>query len=82
MGASASLYESRLSRVIARNIELLEKRQAARRESTPQTQAATAASQSNQTLTFQNGFDQKDSPQPAKQPAIAVVTLDDIPKAA
>ena len=32
-----SLYESRLSRVIARNTELLEKRQAQRRKSQPET---------------------------------------------
>ena len=71
-----SLYESRLSRVIARNTELLEKRQAARRksqpETTPQTQAATATIQINQPLTFPNGFDQNDSP----------ATTAEVPKAA
>jgi hypothetical protein len=71
-----SLYESRLSRVIARNIELLEKRQAERRksqpQSTPQTQAATATIHTNQPLTFPNGFDQNDSP----------ATTAEVPKAA
>src|SRR5271168_3457497 len=70
-----SLYESRLSRIIARNIELLEKRQADRSKSTPQTHAASAATQSNQPLNLVNGFDRKDSPHPQKQPA---VTVDDI----
>src|SRR5271170_4790166 len=60
-----SRYEGRLSRIIAKNMELLEKRQAQRRERvppTPRTQTATAATQSNQSLNIQNGFDQNDSP--------------------
>jgi hypothetical protein len=71
-----SLYESRLSRIIARNTELLRKRQAERRknqpETAPQTQAATATTQPNQPLTFPNGFDQNDIP----------ATPADVPKAA
>ncbi len=84
-----SLYESRLSRTIARNIELLRKSQAERRNriaqpqaapaTEPRTQTAAAASQTNQTLTFENGFDQSDPPQPPNRP---VITVDDVPKAA
>ncbi len=74
-----SLYESRLSRVIARNTELLEKRQAERRKSAPQSQTATAATQTNQPLTFRNGFDTSSFPEPEKQP---LITIDEVPKAA
>jgi hypothetical protein len=72
-----SLYESRLSRTIARNIELLRKSQAQHRnqvthsEAAPaaemQTQTAGAASQTNRTLTAENGFARQDSPQLEKQ---------------
>jgi hypothetical protein len=78
-----SLYESRLSRIIARNTDLLNKRQAERRknqpEAAPRTQTATATSQTNQPLTSPNGFDRKDSPHPPKQP---LTTVDEVPKAA
>jgi hypothetical protein len=77
-----SLYESRLSRIIARNTELLRKRQAERRKNQPeaaQTHAAAATTQPNQPLTFSNGFDQSDSLEPQKQP---VTTVEAPPKAA
>jgi hypothetical protein len=77
-----SLYESRLSRIIARNLDLFNKRQAERHNraeqpeaapiAEPQTQTAAATAQQNQTLNQQNGFDQRLSPQPEKQPAIEV----------
>jgi hypothetical protein len=73
-----SLYESRLSRIIARNLDLFNKRQAERRNRAKQPKAALqtqAATQKAQHFTAENGFDQRDSPQPEKQPATEVDTL-------
>jgi hypothetical protein len=67
-----SLYESRLSRIIARNRT---QQPASAPIAEPQTQTATATAQQNETLNQQNGFDRQDSPQPEKQPASVVDTL-------
>jgi hypothetical protein len=84
-----SLYESRLSRIIARNMDILSKRQADRRDRTkqpeaapvsePLTQTVAASAQQTQSLTPPIGFALKEFPQPEKTSA---ATRDDVPKAA
>jgi hypothetical protein len=86
-----SLYESRLNRIIVRNTELLNKRQADRPnrikqpESAPiaepiaRTAAATAAAQKNQILKHENGFAFTDSKQPETPAVEPVIALDDLP---
>jgi hypothetical protein len=84
-----SLYESRLNRIIARNTELLNKRQAERRNrvgqpavapiAEPVAQTAAATAQQNQTLKHENGFDRSIPPEPQKLP---IVGVDAVPKAA
>ncbi len=78
-----SLYESRLSKAIARTTELLRKSRAERRNQVAQPEAApitepltqaAAASQTNQTLKVENGFDRSDSHHPPKPPANAAKT--------
>jgi hypothetical protein len=79
-----SLYESRLSRTIARNIELLRKHQAERRNQTtqpeaapaaePRTQTAAVTSQTNQALTVENGFDRQDSQQSERRTVTPIAT--------
>jgi hypothetical protein len=73
-----SLYESRLSRIIARNLDLYNKRQAERRNRAKQPEAAPrtqAAAQQSQQFSCENGFDRSDSPRPEKQPANEVETV-------
>ncbi len=87
-----SLYESRLSRTIARNVELLRKSQADRRNQVAhpkaapvneqRTQTAAAVSQTNQTLAAENGFDRSYSPEPVNHQITPVATVDELPKAA
>ena len=71
-----SLYESRLNRIIVRNTELLNKRQADRpnrvkqpeavpvAEPLARTASAAAAAQKNQTLKPDNGFARSNAPEP------------------
>jgi hypothetical protein len=87
-----SLYESRLSRIIARNIDILNKRQADRRDrvkqpdaapiTEPLTQTVGASAQQTQSLNVPIGFALSDRSDPLVARAIPVEALDDVPIAA